>query len=63
MGPALLLHPSVEKLRTQIQAAQRIPDDVDGRVGALVIGVEPAGSSVLHLHKTNRRIRSHAGDQ
>ena len=59
MGPALLLHPSVDKFGTKIQAAHRIPDQVGGRIGALVIGVGRLELRVLHLHKTERRIRSY----
>src|SRR6476660_7604499 len=59
MEPALLLHPSVDELRAKIQAAHRIPDNVGGRIGALVVGVGRLKRRVLHLHKTNRRVRSY----
>src|SRR5215472_4431650 len=58
-GPAPLLHPSVEKLGAKIEAAYRIPDQVDRRIETLVIGVGGLERSVLHLHKTSRRTRSY----
>ena len=57
-GPAPLLHPPVEKLGAKIEAAHRVPDQVDRRIATLVIGVGRLERGVLYLHKANRRTRS-----
>src|SRR5215472_2247950 len=58
-GPALFLHRAVEKLGAKIEAAHRIPDQVDRRIATLVIGVGRLERSVLYLHKASRRTRSY----
>lgn len=53
-GSIFVLHPSVDKLGTDIQAAHGIPDQVGGRIDAVVIGAARLERSVRDLHETKR---------
>src|SRR5579871_194405 len=62
LSPVLLLHPSIKKLCTKIQAAKRIPNDVARRISALVKRIARLERSVLQLHKPKHRVRSNRSD-